>query len=179
MQQEYVYQEELFGLEGRPLNPLSQAEGAEVASTSGRLHHGPQWGLLHLSQSITASQVGPRNILIMSLYPASCTMYVAPHVLGLISQMGTAPASRCLCIQHDALHVLSLISRSGQHAFFMHLSQLIPAAELGLAASFESSGKLPTSLQCSQTCRGRVRGETASSGHDRPKFKCSMLGCSA
>lgn len=58
MQQEYMHQEGLFGLEGRPLNPLSQSAASEAASTLGRSHHGPQWGLLHLSQPITASEVG-------------------------------------------------------------------------------------------------------------------------
>ena len=71
--QEYAHQDELFGLEGRPLNPLSQTpllrDADSGPSTSGRghsegieegVHHGPQWGLLTLSQPITASEVGHR-----------------------------------------------------------------------------------------------------------------------
>ena len=68
MGQEYAYQGELYGLEGRPLNPLSdsqlQSNGDSAASTSGRddsdpggVHYGPQWGLLTLTQPVTASEV--------------------------------------------------------------------------------------------------------------------------
>ena len=65
---EFVYQAELHGLEGRPLNPLARnqllSHPENGASTSGRgeesaggVHYGPQWGLLNLSQPITASEV--------------------------------------------------------------------------------------------------------------------------
>ncbi len=67
-QQEYVYQDEVYGLEGRPYNPLAQhqlpGEPNQAPSTSGRatpdrggVHYGPQWGLLTLTQPITASEV--------------------------------------------------------------------------------------------------------------------------
>lgn len=64
--QEYVYQDELYGLEGRPLHPLARnhllTHPEDGASTSGRgegvgVHYGPQWGLLTLSQPVTASEV--------------------------------------------------------------------------------------------------------------------------
>ena len=66
--QEYVYQEEVYGLEGRPYNPLAQnqlpSDPDHAPSTSGRtdpeggrVHYGPQWGLLTLTQPITASEV--------------------------------------------------------------------------------------------------------------------------
>ncbi len=63
---EYVYQSELYGLEGRPLDPLVRNHPLTLpdgdASSSGRgesggVHYGPQWGLLTLSQPITASEV--------------------------------------------------------------------------------------------------------------------------
>ena len=67
--QEYVYQDEVYGLEGRPYNPLAQnqlpIDPDQTPSTSGRgedpeegrVHHGPQWGLLTLTQPVTASEV--------------------------------------------------------------------------------------------------------------------------
>ena len=67
--QEYVYQDEVYGLEGRPYNPLAQnqlpSDPDQTPSTSGRgedpeggrVHHGPQWGLLTLTQPVTASEV--------------------------------------------------------------------------------------------------------------------------
>ena len=68
MHQEYAYQDELYGLEGRPLNPLARSQlpsnPDDDPSTSGRgeeepggIHYGPQWGLLTLSQPVTASEV--------------------------------------------------------------------------------------------------------------------------
>lgn len=75
--QEYVYQDELYGLEGRPLNPLARnhllTHPEDGASTSGRgegvgVHYGPQWGLLTLSQPVTASEVS----CCMPLYPPRC-----------------------------------------------------------------------------------------------------------
>ncbi|KAL0044347.1 hypothetical protein WJX82_001339 [Trebouxia sp. C0006] len=62
---EYVHQSELYGLEGRPLDPLARNPLLTIpdgdASSSGRgesggVHYGPQWGLLTLSQPITASE---------------------------------------------------------------------------------------------------------------------------
>ncbi|KAL3148593.1 hypothetical protein ABBQ38_014023 [Trebouxia sp. C0009 RCD-2024] len=59
-QQEYVYQDEVYGLEGRPYNPLEQhqlpGDPNRAASDRGGVHHGPQWGLLTLTQPITASE---------------------------------------------------------------------------------------------------------------------------
>lgn len=66
---EYVYQDEVYGLEGRPHNPLAQNQllsaPDQAPSTSGRgnypegdrVHYGPQWGLLTLTQPVTASEV--------------------------------------------------------------------------------------------------------------------------
>ena len=75
--QECVYQDELHGLEGRPLNPLAGHRlfnlSDSSASTSGRteahaggVHYGPQWGLLNLSQPVTASEV---NQAYMTCHP--------------------------------------------------------------------------------------------------------------
>ena len=70
--QEYVYQDEVYGLEGRPYNPLAQNQllnaPDQSPSTSGRgedseggsVHYGPQWGLLTLTQPVTASEVSCR-----------------------------------------------------------------------------------------------------------------------
>jgi len=61
-----VHQSELYGLEGRPLDPLARnhllnhPDGDTSSSgrgESGGVHYGPQWGLLTLSQPITASEV--------------------------------------------------------------------------------------------------------------------------
>ena len=72
MHQEYAYQDELYGLEGRPLNPLTRSQlpsnPDDAPSTSGRgeepggVHYGPQWGLLTLSQPVTASEVSISQI---------------------------------------------------------------------------------------------------------------------
>lgn len=76
--QEYTYQDELYGLEGRPLNPLTQNQvpndpesnpstSGRVDLEGGRVHHGPQWGLLTLSQPITAFEVGHQRLTTHSL----------------------------------------------------------------------------------------------------------------
>ena len=73
IKQEYAYQDELYGLEGRPLNPLAQNQvpsdpdsnpstSRRVALEGPRVHHGPQWGLLTLSQPITASEVSHQGL---------------------------------------------------------------------------------------------------------------------
>lgn len=47
-QREYLHQDELYGLEGRPLQ--GAAEGPQK-------HYGAQWGLLKFSQPVTAPKV--------------------------------------------------------------------------------------------------------------------------
>lgn len=65
MDREYLYQEELYGLEGRPLGSGSEAPGAGEAATSsggpgvggedaGGAHFGQQWLLLKFDQPVTA-----------------------------------------------------------------------------------------------------------------------------
>ena len=67
--QEYAWQEQLYGLEGRPPSQLLAAAsdalapsggnsggGGEVGRGAGR-HNGPQWAYLKLSQPVTAPAV--------------------------------------------------------------------------------------------------------------------------
>ena len=73
VKQEYVYQDEVYGLEGRPYNPLAQhqisSDAQQAPSTSGRgvdpeggrVHYGPQWGLLTLTQPVTASEASHQH----------------------------------------------------------------------------------------------------------------------
>ena len=54
-----MQQDELHGLEGRPVNPFTASlpgQQSAQAPADGR-HYGPQWGLAHLSQPVTAPQV--------------------------------------------------------------------------------------------------------------------------
>ncbi len=47
---EYVYQDQIYGLEGRPQEfEAGQAQGSVP-------HYGPQWALLKFSQPVTAPQ---------------------------------------------------------------------------------------------------------------------------
>ena len=96
---EYVYQSELYGLEGRPLDPLARHHlpnhpGGDASSSgkveSGGVHYGPQWGLLTLSQPITASEV-------------SCCM-AAHHMLRL-PRSATYMCLRCCSIMSHKLGV--------------------------------------------------------------------------
>jgi len=48
---EYVYQDQIYGLEGRPQNP--DVKGQQ----RGMPHYGPQWALLKFSQPVTAPRV--------------------------------------------------------------------------------------------------------------------------
>jgi hypothetical protein len=62
--QQYLHQEELYGLEGRPITSSSSSSGA--SATSGTVdgnevqqqrHFGPQWVLLKFDQPVTAPEV--------------------------------------------------------------------------------------------------------------------------
>lgn len=87
-QQEYVYQDEVYGLEGRPYNPLAQhqlpgdpsqgpSSSGGAAHQGGGVHYGPQWGLLTLTQPVTASEVTDSDAARM---PASdCTIGACLH----------------------------------------------------------------------------------------------------
>lgn len=58
--QEYLYQQELYGLEGRPAQPAAAAAaGAAVHASEEdqQQHHGPQWALLKFDQPLTAPAV--------------------------------------------------------------------------------------------------------------------------
>ena len=48
---EYVYQDQMHGLEGRPQDPNESGEQGGVP------HYGPQWALLKFSQPVTAPKV--------------------------------------------------------------------------------------------------------------------------
>ncbi len=50
---EYVHQEELYGLEGRPVTSTLLPTEQEIR------HHGPQWVLLKFDQPVTAPRVRP------------------------------------------------------------------------------------------------------------------------
>lgn len=71
--QQYLYQEQLYGLEGRPAAAaLPSSKGEEGFSgtadeDAAPPHHGPQWALLRFSQPVTAPAVG-------LLTPRSCSL---------------------------------------------------------------------------------------------------------
>jgi hypothetical protein len=52
---DYVYQDELHGLEGRP------SHSSTAGGTFG-VHYGPQWAFLKFSQAVTAPQVSPQTL---------------------------------------------------------------------------------------------------------------------
>jgi hypothetical protein len=66
--QQYLYQEQLYGLDGRPAaaaQPTRKGD-AHVTDTAGDdtpSHHGPQWVLLRFSQPVTAPAVGHQPCL--------------------------------------------------------------------------------------------------------------------
>jgi selenocysteine-specific elongation factor len=55
---EYVYQEQLYGLEGRPCGQGSAGAWDEQSEAGGLRHYGPQWVLLNFEQPVTAPAVG-------------------------------------------------------------------------------------------------------------------------
>lgn len=64
---DYLYQEQLYGLEGRPMAAAAAAAGSsggECSSSSGDgsgpRHYGRQWVLLRFEQPVTAPQVCAR-----------------------------------------------------------------------------------------------------------------------
>ncbi len=79
---EYAWQEELYGLEGRPPDPVlangAVMDGAAAhpdsngdAEPGGRRHFGPQWVYLKLSQPVTAPAV--RCTARPTAWDSSCT----------------------------------------------------------------------------------------------------------
>jgi hypothetical protein len=85
--QQYLHQEELFGLEGRPVSDSSAAPisagpgpGAAVAAAGatfagsalqGQRHYGQQWALLKFDQPVTAPEVG-RACCVLLFFLMSC-----------------------------------------------------------------------------------------------------------
>jgi len=81
---EYSWQEQLYGLEGRPPDPVL-ADGAAMngaaaqpdsigdAEPGGRRHFGPQWVYLKLSQPVTAPAVRCHRRTAQELGLRSCT----------------------------------------------------------------------------------------------------------
>jgi hypothetical protein len=55
-EQQYLYQQELYGLEGRP-----PAATAAAAAAGQQYHYGPQWVLLRFEQPLTAPEVRRGN----------------------------------------------------------------------------------------------------------------------
>lgn len=67
---EYVYQEHLYGLEGRPRAVPAEEAGAagggsweDQSQPGGPRHYGPQWVLLNFDQPVTAPAVGQHQVL--------------------------------------------------------------------------------------------------------------------
>lgn len=66
---QYLYQEELYGLEGRPITSSSSSSAVAAAGGAGAVgaacssgqqqHFGPQWVLLKFDQPVTAPEVRP------------------------------------------------------------------------------------------------------------------------
>ncbi|KAK9843360.1 hypothetical protein WJX74_010898 [Apatococcus lobatus] len=58
LSQDYLHQDQLHGLEGRPCAEASSREAGAAPSSSPqqRLHFGPQWALLRFEQPVTAPQ---------------------------------------------------------------------------------------------------------------------------
>jgi hypothetical protein len=54
-EQQYLYQQELYGLDGRP--PAATATKAAAATGGQQYHYGPQWVLLKFEQPLTAPEV--------------------------------------------------------------------------------------------------------------------------
>lgn len=55
--QQYIQQDELYGLEGRPLAAAAAAPDGSSSEQQQRRHYGPQWALLRFDQPVTAPQV--------------------------------------------------------------------------------------------------------------------------
>lgn len=57
--QEYLFQQELHGMEGRPLGAAAAGSSAAAAAAAAeqQCHHGPQWALLRFEQPLTAPTV--------------------------------------------------------------------------------------------------------------------------
>lgn len=51
-------QEELYGLEGRPLAGSSTSSGQWEGEGADLRHFGPQWAYIHFEQPVTAPKVG-------------------------------------------------------------------------------------------------------------------------
>lgn len=58
LSQDYLYQDQLYGLEGRPCGDGPSSDAGPASSLpKQRLHFGPQWALLRFEQPVTAPQV--------------------------------------------------------------------------------------------------------------------------
>ncbi len=119
---EYVHQSELYGLEGRPLDPLARNPLLTIpdgdASSSGRgesggVHYGPQWGLLTLSQPITASEVSCCTAAHQMLCLPRCAIYISlRHRFILSHKLGVILLAYSIRWVH---HVKWLMISSGQN----------------------------------------------------------------
>ena len=56
-EQEYVFQNYLYGLEGRPVDFSNHEASSEGSTQNVQRHYGPQWALLEFDQPVTAPKV--------------------------------------------------------------------------------------------------------------------------
>jgi hypothetical protein len=79
---QYLYQDELYGLEGRPITSGSSSSTLAAAAAGGeeqQRHFGPQWVLLKFDQPVTAPEVRPRlQVMLCTLYML-CEVQRKPH----------------------------------------------------------------------------------------------------
>ena len=62
---QYLYQEELYGLEGRPHSAVLQEHTPAATNGVHKMpHYGPQWGLATFSRPVTAPAVSPCEALL-------------------------------------------------------------------------------------------------------------------
>lgn len=55
--QQYIHQDELYGLEGRPMAAAAALDGSAEQQQQQGCHFGPQWALLKFDQPVTAPEV--------------------------------------------------------------------------------------------------------------------------
>jgi len=130
---EYVYQSELYGLEGRPLDPLAHNHLPNHpdgdASSSGRgesggVHYGPQWGLLTLSQPITASEVSCCTAAHQMLRLPRCATYMSlRHCLILSHKLGV--------IFPGTKHMLQPVVASCRMSHVFHAGRRVCESSMG------------------------------------------------
>ena len=73
---EYLYQDKLYDLRGRPLQEPCESAGPSGGSSA--THRGRQWALLTFHQPVTAPEVGLRS---PSLKLQACCVCCTPPVL--------------------------------------------------------------------------------------------------